>query len=137
VISAVISVEPRGEGERDRLRCSKGEVERRDLAVRRLDERLVGDRVSTGKHGGELGGFELTIDAEQFVGVGSPSAGFFADGVVVLDAAHDGLEVVVGIGDLGDAQHVYDSVSGEPRHGRTGPGTADGSNLAAITDASS
>ena len=67
--------------------------------------------MSTGEHGGELGGFELAVDAEEFVGVGGPPAGFFADGVVVLDAAHDGLEVVVGVGDFGDAQHAYDSVS--------------------------
>ena len=80
---------------------------------------------------------EFAVDADQFVGVGGPSAGFFADGVVVLDAADDGLEIVVGGGDFSDAQHAYDSVSRFTGHGRTGPGTADGSNLAAITDASS
>ena len=93
--------------------------------------------MSTGEHGSELGGFELTVDAEEFVGVGGPSAGFFTDGVVVLDAADDGFEVVVGVGDFGDAQHAYDSVSRFTGHGRTGPGTADGSNLDGITDASS
>ena len=80
---------------------------------------------------------EFAVDADQFVGVGGPSAGFFADGVVVLDAADDGREVVVGVGDLGDAQHADDSVSRFTGHGRTGPGTADGSNLAAISDGSS
>ena len=91
----------------------------------------------TSEYGGEFGGFEIAVDAEQFVGVGGPSAGFFADGVVVLDAAHDGLEVVVGVGDFRDAQHAYDSAYRFTGHGRTGPGTADGSNLAAIGDASS
>lgn len=126
-----------GERERHRLRCSEREVERRDFPVRRFDQWCVRYRVTPCEHGRELGGFEFAVDAEQFVGVGGPSAGFFADGAVVLDAADDGFEVVVGVGDLGDAQHAYDSVSGLTGHARTGPGTADGSNLAAITDASS
>ena len=90
-----------------------------------------------GEYGGELRRFEFAVDAEQFVGVGDPSAGFFADGVVVLDATGDGLEVVVGVGDFGDAQHAYDSVSRFTGHGRTVAGTADGSNVAGIGDASS
>jgi hypothetical protein len=49
--------------------------------------------VSTAEHSGELGRFDFAVDAEELVG--GPSTQFFADGVVVLDAAYDGLEVVV------------------------------------------
>ena len=61
---------------------------------------IAADAARSAPHGPNKSLLLRDREADQFVGVGGPSAGFFADGVVVLDAAGDGLEVVVGVGDF-------------------------------------
>ena len=76
-----------------------------------MDEHFTGDRVAAGEDGVELFGLDLAFEAEELGRVARPSAWCFAEGVVVLDAVGDGLQVVVAVADLGDAQHHDHPVS--------------------------